>query len=95
MTFIATKRLNPEGYSPSFTQNGMDCDRLQPHNAAMGQVFPSAAVRCERCDALKVIVKPIDGKTQCALHCPKCNDLDPLQLPAITGWMYGELRPPK
>jgi hypothetical protein len=57
---------------------------IQPHNAPMGQVFPSATVRCERCDALKVIVKPIDGKGPRALRCPKCNDLDPMLLPA--GW---------
>ena len=68
---------------------------IQPHSAPMGQVVPSAAVRCERCDALKVIVKPIDGRGPCALCCPKCNDLDPLQLPTIAGWMDGELRPPK
>jgi hypothetical protein len=68
---------------------------IQPHNAPMGQVFPSATVRCDRCDALKVIVKPIDGKGPRALRCPKCNDLDPMLLPAIAGWMDGELRPPK
>jgi hypothetical protein len=68
---------------------------IQPHNAPMGQVFPSAAVGCERCDALKVIVKPIDGKGPSAVRCPKCNDLDPMLLPAIAGWMDGELRPPK
>jgi hypothetical protein len=68
---------------------------IQPHNATMGQVFPSTTVRCERCDALKVIVKPIDGKGPRALRCPKCNDLDPMLLPAIAGWMDGELRPPK
>jgi hypothetical protein len=67
---------------------------LQRHNVVMGQVFPSA-VRCERCDALKVIVKPIYGKGPHGLRCPKCNDLDPLRLPAVAGWMYGELRPPK
>jgi hypothetical protein len=40
-----------------------------------------------------VIVKPIDGKGP--LRCPKCNDLDPLRLAAVAGWMDGELRPPK
>jgi hypothetical protein len=68
---------------------------LQPHNAHMGQVFPSAAVRCERCDALKVIVMPIDGKSPFRLCCPQCNDLDPLRLASVAGWMDGELRPPK
>jgi hypothetical protein len=79
----------------TFTQNGMDGDRHTAAQYTMGQLFPSAAVRCERCDALKVIVQPINGKSPRALCCPKCNDLDPLQLPAIAGWMDGELRPPK
>jgi len=78
---IATKRSNPESYSLPFTQNGMDGDRHAATQYTMGQVFPSATVRCERCDALKVIVKPIDGKGPRALRCPKCNDLDPLRLP--------------
>jgi hypothetical protein len=60
---------------------------IKPHNAPMGQVFPSATVRCERCDALKVIVKPIDSKGPRALRCPKCNNLDPMLLPAIAGWI--------
>jgi hypothetical protein len=95
MTLLRRKRPNPKGYSLPFTQNGMDGDRHTAAQSAMRQVFPSATVKCEHCDALKVIVKPIDGKGPRALRCSKCNDLDPMLLPAIAGWMDGELRPPK
>jgi hypothetical protein len=95
MTSLRRKRSNLESYSLPFMQNGMDGDRNVAAQCAMGQVFPSADVRCERCDALKVVVKPIDGKGPRALRCPKCNELDPLRLPTIAGWMDGELRAPK
>jgi hypothetical protein len=54
MTLLRRKRPNPKGYSLPFTQNGMDGDRHTAAQCAMGQVFPSATVKCEHCDALKV-----------------------------------------
>jgi hypothetical protein len=29
------------------------------------------------------------------LRSVKCDEIDPLKLPAILGWIEGELRPPK
>jgi hypothetical protein len=29
------------------------------------------------------------------LRCPQCDEIDPLITPAATGWLQGELKPPK
>jgi hypothetical protein len=42
-----------------------------------------------------VLVMPIDGKGLGALRCLECDRNDPLQLPSVTAWPVGELRPPK
>jgi hypothetical protein len=42
-----------------------------------------------------VLVMPVDGKAPGALRCLECDRIDPLQLPSITAWLDGELRPPK
>jgi hypothetical protein len=55
--------------------------------------FPSG--RCERCGGLMVLVIPVDSKAPGALRCLECDRIDPLQLPSITAWLAGELRPPK
>jgi hypothetical protein len=59
----------------------------------MGQSNPPE--RCERCGGLMVLVMPADGKAPGALRCLECDQVDPLQLPSITAWLDGELRPPK
>jgi hypothetical protein len=61
----------------------------------MGQIksFPSG--RCERCSGVMVLVIPVDSKAPGALRCLECDRIDPLQLPSITAWLAGELRPPK
>ena len=38
--------------------------------------------------------QPIDGKGPLALRCPKCNDLDPMLLPAIAGWITSRITLP-
>jgi len=42
-----------------------------------------------------VLVMPPDGKAPRELRCLQCDRIDPLQLPSITAWLDGELRPPK
>jgi hypothetical protein len=59
----------------------------------MGQSYSSE--RCEHCGGLMVLVMPVDGKGPGALRCLECDQIDPLELPSITAWLVGELRPPK
>jgi hypothetical protein len=40
-----------------------------------------------------VLVMPVDGKGPGALRYLECDRIDPLQLPSITAWLVGELRP--
>ena len=42
-----------------------------------------------------LLVMPVDGKGPGAFRCLECDRIDPLQLPSITAWLAGELRPPK
>jgi hypothetical protein len=42
-----------------------------------------------------VLVMPPDGKAPRAFRCLQCDLIDPLQLPSVTAWLDGELRPPK
>ena len=62
-------------------------------NQSMGQSYPTG--RCKHCDGLMVLVMPDDGKAPGALRCLECDQIDPLQLPSITAWLVGELRPPR
>ena len=51
--------------------------------------------RCKRCGAVMVLELTFERKGPRVLRCVKCDDIDPLKLPAIMGWFEGELRPPK
>jgi hypothetical protein len=86
--------LRARNHSP-FTQNGLDVATGTAPNCSMGQIksFPSG--RCERCGGVMVLVIPVDSKAPGALRCLECDRIDPLQLPSITAWLAGELRPPK
>jgi len=71
----------------------LDVAASPAQNCGMGQPYPSG--RCERCGGLMVLVMPVDGKTPGTLRCLECDRIDPLELPSITAWLAGELRPPK
>jgi hypothetical protein len=53
------------------------------------------AKRCRRCGAAMLLALTFDRKEPQVLRCVKCDDIDPLKLPAMLGWLAGELRPPK
>jgi hypothetical protein len=59
-------------------------------NYSMGQSYSSG--RCEHCGGVMVLV---DSKGPRALRCLECDQIDPMELPSITAWFVGELRPPK
>jgi hypothetical protein len=77
----------------AFTQNGLDVTTGPASNCSMGQSYSHE--RCEHCGGLMVLVMPPDGKGPGTLRCLECDQIDPLQLPTITAWLVGELRPPK
>jgi hypothetical protein len=62
-------------------------------NCSMGESNSSG--RCEHCGGMMVLAMPVDGKGPGALRCLDCDQIDPLELPSITAWLVGELRPPK
>jgi hypothetical protein len=76
-----------------FTQNGMEVTTGAASNCSMRQSYSSG--RCEHCGGLMAVVMPVDGKGPGALRCLECDQIDPLELPSITAWLVGELRPPK
>jgi hypothetical protein len=42
-----------------------------------------------------VLELTFERKRPRVLRCFKCDEIDPLKLPANMGWIEGELRPPK
>jgi hypothetical protein len=73
-----------------FTLNGLDVTTGAASNYSMGQSYSSG--RCEHCRSVMVL---IDSKGPRALRCLECDQIDPMELPSITAWLVGELRPPK
>jgi hypothetical protein len=63
------------------------------HNKGVRQAHSSK--RCEYCHRQKVLLIPVDGGGARELRCIQCDEIDPLKLPSNTGWIDGELRPPK
>jgi hypothetical protein len=88
----STSRLRERNSLP-LTQNRMDVTTGAASNCSMGESNSSG--RCEHCGGMMVLVMPVDGKGPGALRCLECDQIDPLELPSITAWLVGELRPPK
>ena len=65
---------------------------LAAPECGMGQDHPK---RCERCGTPIVLELTFERKGPQVLRCFKCDEIDPLKLPANMGWIEGELRPPK
>ena len=63
---------------------------LAAPQCVMGQDYK----RCKRCGAATVLELTFEGKPRTP-RCVKCDEIDPLKLPANMGWIEGELRPPK
>lgn len=65
---------------------------LAAPECVMGQDQPK---RCQRCETPMVLELTFERKGPRVLRSVKCDEIDPLKLPAILGWIEGELRPPK
>ncbi len=50
---------------------------------------------CPHCGAFLILAPPPDGKGQPKFLCLDCDHLDPLKTERATGWLRGELQPPK
>ena len=50
---------------------------------------------CPHCGAYMILAPSSDGKAQPMFQCLECDGLDPLKTDKVTGWLKGELQPPK
>jgi hypothetical protein len=67
----------------------------EDHNMGEDQNMGHDHKRCRRCGTAMLLEVTFDRKEPQVLRCVKCDDVDPLKLPAMLGWIAGELRPPK
>jgi hypothetical protein len=65
----------------------------QREDGRMRQAHPTG--KCGRCGRQKVLLLPANGERGRELRCVNCDEIDPLKLPSNTGWIDGELRPPR
>jgi hypothetical protein len=65
-------------------------DRRQ--NCFMGQ---AERPTCPHCGAFLLLALPPGGKGRRSLQCLDCDRPDPLKSDTATGWLQGELQPPK
>jgi len=50
---------------------------------------------CPQCGAFMILAPSSYGKAQPMFQCLECDGLDPLKTDKVTGWLKGELQPPK
>jgi len=50
---------------------------------------------CSHCGAQLILALPPGGKGPRTLQCFECDGPDPLKTDKATGWLKGELHPPK
>jgi len=50
---------------------------------------------CPYCGALLILALPPDGKGPRQFQCFDCDQPDPIKTEKVTGWLKGELQPPK
>ena len=50
---------------------------------------------CPGCGAFLILALPLGGKGPRTFQCLDCDRPDPLKTGQITGWLKGELQPPK
>jgi len=50
---------------------------------------------CPGCGAILILALPPGGKGQRTFQCLDCDRRDPLKTDQVTGWLKGELHPPK
>jgi DNA-directed RNA polymerase subunit M/transcription elongation factor TFIIS len=53
------------------------------------------AIRCPQCGSLMRLALAPGGKGPRSLQCRQCEQLDPFKAAEVSGWLKGELRPPK
>ena len=50
---------------------------------------------CPHCGEFLILALPPGGKGQRTFQCLDCDRPDPLKTDQVTGWLKGELQPPK
>jgi hypothetical protein len=61
-------------------------------NCSMGQ---ADRLTCAGCGAIMILALPPGGKGQRTFQCLDCDRPDPLKSQTATGWLKGELQPPR
>ena len=50
---------------------------------------------CPHCGEFLILALPPGGKGQRTFQCFECDGPDPLKTEMVTGWLKGELQPPR
>ncbi len=75
-----------------FVGDRTDNCKFEVLNIAMGQ---AECPTCPGCGAFLILALPPGGKGPRKLQCLDCDRPDPLKSERVTGWLEGELQPPK
>ena len=81
-----------EEYSQSRIFFGMDGRSIWRHTEAMGQ---TERLTCSKCGAHLILALPARGKGSRTFQCFVCDGPDPMKTDKATGWLKGELHPPR
>jgi hypothetical protein len=71
---------------------GIDASSDRQKNYRMGQ---AARPTCPHCGGFLILALPPGGKGQRTFQCFECDGPDPLKTQKATGWLKGELQPPR
>ena len=75
-------------------QTTLACFELTGVSSA-GKLGQAERPTCPGCGAFLILALPPGGKGQRTFQCLDCERPDPLKTDQATGWLKGELQPPK
>ena len=61
----------------------------------MGSMGQADRPTCPHCGAFLILALPPSGEGQGTFQCFDCDRPDPMKTEKATGWLKGELQPPK
>jgi hypothetical protein len=86
------RRVETGDFSCISVRDRTDNYELAGVNTGMGQ---AERPTCPGCGAFLMLALPPGGKGQRTFQCLRCDGPDPLKTDQATGWLNGELQPPK
>jgi predicted RNA-binding Zn-ribbon protein involved in translation (DUF1610 family) len=88
------EHLTSEEFAKLRFRFGMDFVQLPSDIFNMWKADQSS-LKCPRCGSPIILAVALEGKGPRLYHCDTCDGFDPLTSLSVTGWLQGELRPPK